>query len=176
MTTNPTADCGPLIMYLVAESDREQADLALAIAHTAVADHNVAAAAAGHPGVRYGYDPDPGYAGWTYAMQTAGSSLPVSLSYRAGIRTVPTLNGTLAANTTLHVLCAEIVDSWQQEGLVVMHRDSLDWLAGNRDMEALMRAFDQFGTPNAATAHELLELGAQLQWLLDDRPAAEPAA
>ena len=63
MTTNPTADGGPLIMYLVAEGDREQADLALAIAHMAVADHNVAAGAEGHPGVRYGYDPDPGYAG-----------------------------------------------------------------------------------------------------------------
>lgn len=176
MNTNPTADGGPLIMYLVAESDREQADLALAIAHMAVADHNVAAGAAGHSGVRYGYDPDPGYTGWTYAMQTAGSSLPVSLSYRAGIRTVPTLNGTLAANTTLHVLCAEIVDSWQQEGLVVMHRDSLEWIAGNRDPEALMRAFDRFGTPKVATAHELLEFGTLLQRLLDERPAAEPAA
>ena len=174
MTANPTADGGPLIMYLVAHSDRERADKALAIAHMSVSDYNVTAQAAGHTGVRHGYDPDPGYTGWTYDMAAAGSKQPVKLLYRAGICLVPTLNGTPTANAILHALCAEIVASWQQEGLITHHRDGLDWVADNRDPQVLMRALERFNMPKTATTDELLALGATLQRLLAGQPAPEP--
>ena len=165
MTINPTAESGPLIMYLVDPGDRQQADMALAIAHTEVVDRIVAAQADGvSPSpLRYQYEPDPGYTGWIYALQATESNIPVALTYRAGIHTVSTFNGSLAANALLHVVCAEIVHTWQQEGLIRMHRDSEEWIAGGRDLQALMTNLNRFGTPMAADAAEILQFGELLQ-------------
>ena len=170
MNTNPTAAGGPLIMYLIDPAiDRSRADEALAIAHTEMTGRIVTAQADGilpYPFV-YGYDHDDGYAGWSCGLKALGSDTRGTLAYRAGIQTVSTFTGSLAANTLLHVVCAEIVHTWQRAGLVLMHRDSEAWVADGRDLRCLAQRFNRFGTPVATQAAEVLQFVELLQQELD---------
>ena len=77
---------------------------------------------------------------WCLHLSTPGcNDGPVKLAYGPDRIELRTRCGSVNASAHMHIVCAEIVASWHEHGLCEDVGDSLNWIAGERDVMSLLR-------------------------------------